>query len=262
MPDGYYWITGLFDDVINVSGPPPWVPPRSTFAGRMRLARKSAVVGYPHKGRHQGPVQSTPYVTLWRARAEQELPQESGGSGCRRTTSRSPRRPDSGRAGGCPKTRPGKIIAAACARNPGTTGVISATLGLWRTPPLSTSCGDSPNKKGAGLKRFRSPRSAVPPPRSAQPTSARSITARLRRAMHRRRCAADPGPYSRGRRGPSWIPVLRRTAKRRCRRSRARIPMPRSPSLSVPRAVAARFPRSGCFQVFTLLSNISIVAAS
>jgi acyl-coenzyme A synthetase/AMP-(fatty) acid ligase len=55
--DGYYWITGRVDDVINVSGSPDGHGRGRKRAGRPRQGAEAAVVGMPHdiKGRASTP---------------------------------------------------------------------------------------------------------------------------------------------------------------------------------------------------------------
>jgi acetyl-CoA synthetase len=51
--DGYYWITGRVDDVINVSGHRMGTAEVEARWSRTRRCAEAAVVGYPHdiKGR-------------------------------------------------------------------------------------------------------------------------------------------------------------------------------------------------------------------
>ena len=52
--DGYYWITGRVDDVINVSGHRMGTAEvESALVGHPKVA-ESAVVGYPHEIKGQG----------------------------------------------------------------------------------------------------------------------------------------------------------------------------------------------------------------
>ena len=53
--DGYYWITGRVDDVINVVRPPHGHRRSRERAGRAsRRSSEAAVVGYPHDIKGQG----------------------------------------------------------------------------------------------------------------------------------------------------------------------------------------------------------------
>ena len=59
--DGYYWITGRVDDVINVSGHRIGTAEVESALGRHESVAESAVVGYPHDIKGQG---IYAYVTL------------------------------------------------------------------------------------------------------------------------------------------------------------------------------------------------------
>ena len=59
--DGYYWITGRVDDVINVSGHRMGTAEVESALVAHRLVAESAVVGYPHEIKGQG---IYAYVTL------------------------------------------------------------------------------------------------------------------------------------------------------------------------------------------------------
>ena len=64
--DGYYWITGRVDDVINVSGHRLGTAEvESALVGNTKVA-EAAVVGYPHDIKGQG---IYAYVTLKHGRA-------------------------------------------------------------------------------------------------------------------------------------------------------------------------------------------------
>ena len=53
-PDGYYWITGRVDDVLNVSGHRIGTSEVEEAAGRHPAVVESAVVGYPHEIKGEG----------------------------------------------------------------------------------------------------------------------------------------------------------------------------------------------------------------
>ena len=52
--DGYWWITGRVDDVINVSGPPHGHRRGRERPGLHPAVAEAAVVGYPHEIKGQG----------------------------------------------------------------------------------------------------------------------------------------------------------------------------------------------------------------
>jgi acetyl-CoA synthetase len=88
--DGYYWITGRVDDVINVSGHRIGTAEvESALVGNTKVA-EAAVVGFPHDIKGQG---IYAYVTL--KAGEQALPRSCARSwspGCARKSARSPHR--------------------------------------------------------------------------------------------------------------------------------------------------------------------------
>src|SRR3546814_12461553 len=59
--DGYYWITGRVDDVINVSGHRMGTAEVESDLVAHKKVAESAVVGYPHDLKGQG---ISAYVTL------------------------------------------------------------------------------------------------------------------------------------------------------------------------------------------------------
>ncbi len=87
--DGYYWITGRVDDVINVSGHRIGTAEvESALVAHPKVA-EAAVVGYPHDIKGQG---IYCYVTLVvGAQATDELRRELVTHGCARKSARSPR---------------------------------------------------------------------------------------------------------------------------------------------------------------------------
>ncbi len=105
--DGYYWITGRLDDVINVSGHRIGTAEVESALVGDRAVAEAAVVGFPHEVKGQG---IYAYVTL---KAGEEP------SGALRDRLREAVRADIGRfaapdviqwAPGLPKTRSGKIM--------------------------------------------------------------------------------------------------------------------------------------------------------
>ncbi len=72
--DGFYWITGRVDDVINVSGHRMGTAEVESALGSHALVAESAVVGYPHDIKGQG---IYAYVTLIAgARPSEKLPSD------------------------------------------------------------------------------------------------------------------------------------------------------------------------------------------
>ena len=87
--DGYYWITGRVDDVLNVSGHRMGTAEvESALVAHDKVA-EAAVVGYPHDIKGQG---IYAYVTLERRRgAVRRICARSWSAGCARRSARSPR---------------------------------------------------------------------------------------------------------------------------------------------------------------------------
>ena len=87
--DGYYWITGRVDDVINVSGHRLGTAEvESALVAHPKVA-EAAVVGYPHDIKGQG---IYAYVTLKAGEtADRGAAQGAGRTGCARRSARSPR---------------------------------------------------------------------------------------------------------------------------------------------------------------------------
>ena len=87
--DGYYWITGRVDDVINVSGHRLGTAEvESALVGNTKVA-EAAVVGYPHDIKGQG---IYAYVTLKAGQAaDRGAAQGAASPGCARRSARSPR---------------------------------------------------------------------------------------------------------------------------------------------------------------------------
>jgi acyl-coenzyme A synthetase/AMP-(fatty) acid ligase len=86
--DGYYWITGRVDDVINVSGHRMGTAEvESALVAHPKVA-EAAVVGYPHDIKGQG---IYAYVTLMPASSRAMRCARSWSPGCARRSARSPR---------------------------------------------------------------------------------------------------------------------------------------------------------------------------
>jgi acyl-CoA synthetase (AMP-forming)/AMP-acid ligase II len=116
--DGYYWITGRVDDVINVSGHRMGTAEvESALVAHPKVA-EAAVVGYPHDIKGQG---IYAYVTLnGRRRANDR----GAAQGAGRLGAQGDRPDRLARliqwAPGLPKTRSARSCAASCARSPRT----------------------------------------------------------------------------------------------------------------------------------------------
>ena len=87
--DGYYWITGRVDDVINVSGHRMGTAEvESALVANTKVA-EAAVVGFPHDIKGQG---IYAYVTLKAGeQSVRRAAQGAGRTGCARRSARSPR---------------------------------------------------------------------------------------------------------------------------------------------------------------------------
>ena len=86
--DGYYWITGRVDDVINVSGHRMGTAEVESALVAHPKVSEAAVVGYPHDIKGQG---IYAYVTLMAGETADRGPaQGAGRSGCARRSDRSP----------------------------------------------------------------------------------------------------------------------------------------------------------------------------
>jgi acetyl-CoA synthetase len=94
--DGYYWITGRVDDVINVSGHRIGTAEvESALVSHPKVA-EAAVVGFPHDIKGQG---IYAYVTLVAGEAPSDELRRNWSPGCARRSARSPRRPPAVGAG-------------------------------------------------------------------------------------------------------------------------------------------------------------------
>jgi acyl-coenzyme A synthetase/AMP-(fatty) acid ligase len=86
--DGYYWITGRVDDVLNVSGHRMGTAEVESRWSRIPRSSEAAVVGYPHDIKGQG---IYAYVTLMAARSRPTSCARNWSPGCARRSARSPR---------------------------------------------------------------------------------------------------------------------------------------------------------------------------
>ncbi|MEI6858280.1 MAG: acetate--CoA ligase [Shewanella sp.] len=105
--DGYYWITGRVDDVINVSGHRLGTAEVESALVSHKSVAEAAVVGYPHDIKGQG---IYAYVTLTKGMAESEELRQDLRKWVRKEIG-ALATPDLIQwAGGLPKTRSGKIM--------------------------------------------------------------------------------------------------------------------------------------------------------
>ena len=116
--DGYYWITGRVDDVINVSGHRLGTAEVETRWSAHAKVAEAAVVGYP--ARHQGPGHLLLRDADGRRDGLGRLAQGTGRAMCARRSARSPRRTRSSSRPACPRRARARSCAASCARSPRT----------------------------------------------------------------------------------------------------------------------------------------------
>ena len=106
--DGYYWITGRVDDVLNVSGHRLGTAEIESALVSHPLVAEAAVVGYPHDIKGQG---IYCYVTLIVGEEPSADARAGAAPACPRARSaRSPRPTSSTSRPALPKTRSGKIM--------------------------------------------------------------------------------------------------------------------------------------------------------
>ena len=106
--DGYYWITGRVDDVLNVSGHRMGTAEVESALVSHDKVSEAAVVGYPHDIKGQG---IYCYVTLMAGETGLGRAAQGAGRPCPQGDRRRSPRPDKIQfAPGLPKTRSGKIM--------------------------------------------------------------------------------------------------------------------------------------------------------
>ncbi|MDX9873669.1 MAG: acetate--CoA ligase [Spongiibacteraceae bacterium] len=105
--DGYYWITGRVDDVINVSGHRLGTAEIESALVLHDAVAEAAVVGYPHDIKGQG---IYAFVTLMQSVEPSEQLQQELGDACRREIGAIARPDIIQWAPALPKTRSGKIM--------------------------------------------------------------------------------------------------------------------------------------------------------
>jgi acetyl-CoA synthetase len=133
--DGYYWITGRVDDVLNVAGHRLGTAEvESALVAHAKVA-EAAVVGCPHDIKGQG---IYAYVTLVQTPSPPRSCARNCASGCGARSARSPRPTSSSGRRACRRPAPARSCDASCARSPPTSTTSWATsrrsptrLGFW-----------------------------------------------------------------------------------------------------------------------------------
>ena len=136
--DGYYWITGRVDDVINVSGHRMGTAEvESALVAHPKVA-EAAVVGFPHELKGQG---IYAYVTLNAGEEPSEELRQRAGRRVRREDSVRSLRPDAIQWSAGPAQDPQRQDhrAASCARSPPTRPKGWVIPRLWPTRMSWTS---------------------------------------------------------------------------------------------------------------------------
>ncbi len=126
--DGYYWITGRVDDVINVSGHRIGTAEVESALVSHHDVAEAAVVGFPHDIKGQG---IYAYVTLKRASRRPTTCARRWCSRCARRSDRSPAPTTSSGRRACRRPAAARSCAASCARSPRTRPTSSATSAPW-----------------------------------------------------------------------------------------------------------------------------------
>ncbi len=134
--DGYYWITGRVDDVINVSGHRLGTAEVESALVAHHHVAEAAVVGYPHDIKGQG---IYAYVTLTLEAEPSEALRKELVQWVRREIGPFASPDVIQFAPGLPKTRSGKIMRRILARWPRTTSATSATPRRSPTRAWSTT---------------------------------------------------------------------------------------------------------------------------
>ena len=122
--DGYYWITGRVDDVINVSGHRLGTAEIESALVAHKAVAEAAVVGYP--ARHQGPGHLCLCHPDLRICAHAMICGRIWSNGCAQRSVPSPRPTSSSGRRVCPRRVRARSCAAFCARSPRAT---SSNLG-------------------------------------------------------------------------------------------------------------------------------------
>ena len=116
--DGYYWITGRVDDVLNVSGHRLGTAEVESALVAHAAVAEAAVVGFPHDIKGTGIfayVIITPEFESVRCRG---AGRDARSSRCARRSARSPPPTASSSRPACRRRAPARSCAASCARSP------------------------------------------------------------------------------------------------------------------------------------------------
>ena len=132
--DGYYWITGRVDDVINVSGHRMGTAEVESALVAHSLVAEAAVVGAPHDIKGQG---IHAYVTLNAGEQPSDDLRKELVQWVRKEIGRSLRRTGCNGHLVCPKPGPAKSCDASCEKLRRMILVISAIRRHWRNQPSS-----------------------------------------------------------------------------------------------------------------------------
>src|SRR5258708_7196245 len=111
--DGYYWITGRVDDVINVSGHRMGTAEVESALVAHKDVSEAAVVGFPHQIKGQG---IYAYVTLMTGSLPRSCARNSS-RGYARKSARLPPPTSSSSRRDCRRPAPEKSCAEFCARS-------------------------------------------------------------------------------------------------------------------------------------------------
>jgi acetyl-CoA synthetase len=133
--DGYYWITGRVDDVINVSGHRMGTAEVESALVSHDKVSEAAVVGYPHDIKGQG---IYCYVTLMAGMDGSEDLRKELVAHVRKEIGRLHPPTRSSFRPACPRRVPARSCAASCARSRKTISARSEIPRRWPTPPSST----------------------------------------------------------------------------------------------------------------------------
>ena len=146
--DGYYWITGRVDDVINVSGHRLGTAEVESALVAHAKVSEAAVVGYPHDIKGQG---IYAYVTLMAGeQPTEDLRKELVRLGAQGDRAVRFARSASSSRRACRRRAPARSCGASCARSPRTTSRTSATPRRWPIRRWSTiSVNNRQNKRAA-----------------------------------------------------------------------------------------------------------------
>ena len=149
--DGYYWITGRVDDVINVAGHRLGTAEIESALVAHPNVSEAAVVGYPHDIKGQG---IYAYVTLMAGEEPTENLRKELVAWVRKEIGPIASPDLIQFAAGLPKTRSGKIMRQSCARSPRTNTVTWVTPRPWPIPASLTTSSITGRTKKA--RRFNS----------------------------------------------------------------------------------------------------------